>query len=185
MKLEIGHFGRNQTLCGWIFPSGKMLLCDINRGWGVGGSQGTERHIWSQSTFLEPNTVHPLLLERLAPHYLPILAPIWGENAALHYHFRGTLITRATHLHRSRLLPPSSRPHPRLPLSLAEDRQRWGIFCVFCSEKGKFELERWSEASKGTCNWAALDRISGNMKQQQLWRRVIASPGSYNALSSL
>lgn len=56
---------------------------------------------------------------------------------------------------------------------------------VFSSEKWKFESERWSEASKGTCNWAALDRLSGNMKQQQLWRRVIASPGLYNALSSL
>lgn len=46
----------------------------------------------------EPNAVHPLWLERLAPHYLPILASIWGENAVLRSHFRGTAITRATHL---------------------------------------------------------------------------------------
>lgn len=72
-----------------------------------------------------------------------------------------------------------------LPLRSVEDRQRWGILSVFCSENWKFESERWSKASKGTCNWAALDRLSGNMKQQQLWRRVIASLGLYNALSSL
>lgn len=47
----------------------------------------------------------------------------------------------------------------------------------FCSEELKFESERWREASKGTCNWAALDRLSGNMKQQQLWRRDNCLPG--------
>jgi len=130
----------------------------------------------------EPNTVHPLLLARLAPHYLPILAPIWGKNAALQSHFRGTLITRATHLNWRMIAPSLS---PSLPLRLVEDRLRWGILSVFCLEKCKFESERWSEASKGTCNWAALDTLSENMKQQQLWRRVIASPGSYNALSTL
>lgn len=84
-----------------------------------------------------------------------------------------------------RLRSPSRFLSLCLPLHSAEDRQRWGILSVFCPEKWKFESERWSEASKGTCNWAALDRLSGNMKQQQLWRRVIASLGLYNALSSL
>lgn len=135
----------------------------------------------------EPNTVHPLWLARLAPHYLPILAPIWGENAALQSHFRGTLITRATHLNWREIAPP---PPPLAFFPYVSHRSRLKTdtdeeSSVFCSEKWKFESERWSEASKGTCNWAALDRLSGNMKQQQLWRRVIASLGPYNALSSL
>lgn len=104
------------------------------------------------------------------------------KNAALQSHFRGTLITRVTHLNwREHCTPP-----PPVPLSLtclktdsAEE------FSVFCSEKWKSVSERWSRASKGKCNWAALDRLSRNMKRQQLWRRVIASQGSYNALSSL
>lgn len=136
----------------------------------------------------EPNTVHPLRLERQGPHYLPILASIWGENAALQSHFRGTVITRATHLNwkkdwaRPILL---SLPVSPTALGWRQTEMRSPLFLFFCSEKWKFESERWSEASKGTCNWADLDRLSGNMKQQQLWRRVIASLGLYNALSSL
>lgn len=147
------------------------------------GLQSEVRDVWSQSLSLS-QTVHPLWLARLAPHYLPILASIWGENAALQSHFRGTVITRATHLN-WRKIAQSRFLSLRLPVHSVEDRRRWGILSVFCSEKWKFESERWSEASKGTCNWAALDRLSGNMKQQQLWRRVIASLGLYNALSSL
>lgn len=84
-----------------------------------------------------------------------------------------------------RLRSPSRFLSPCLPLHSVEDRQGWGILSVFCSEKWKFELGRWSKASKDTCNWAALDRLSENMKRQRLWRRVIASLGPYNALSSL
>lgn len=82
-------------------------------------------------------------------------------------------------------LTPSHFLSSCLPLYLVEGRLRGGFISVFCSEKWKFESERWSKASKGTCNWADLDMLSGNMKQQQLWRRVIASLGLYNALSSL
>lgn len=136
----------------------------------------------------EPNTVHPLRLERQAPHYLPILASIWGENAALQSHFRGTVITRATHLNWKKRLSSSHlafSPRVSYCTRLKTDRDEESSLFFFCSEKWKFEFERWSEASKGTCNWADLDRLSGNMKQQQLWRRVIASLGLYNALSSL
>lgn len=82
-------------------------------------------------------------------------------------------------------LAPSRFLSSCLPLHSVEDRQRRGVLSVFCSEKWKFESGRWSKASKGTCNWADLDRLSGNMKQQQLWQRVIASLGLYNALLSL
>lgn len=162
-----------------------ILVGSQNEQWWERAAVRSERDMVPVSV-PEPNTVHPLWLARLAPHYLPILAPIWGENAALQSHFRGTLITRATHLNwRKIALPPSCFLSLCLSPLSAEDRHRWGILSVFCSEKWKFESERWSKASKGTCNWAALDRLSGNMKQQQLWRRVIASLGPYNALSSL
>lgn len=168
---------RNATL--WCWWGVKMSS-------GGRGLQSEVRDVWSQSLSLS-QTVHPLWLARLAPHYLPILASIWGENAALQSHFRGTVITRTPISAGERLpsLPESRFLSLRLLVHSVEDRQRWGILSVFCSEKWKFESERWSGASKGTCNWAALDRLSGNMKQQQLWRRVIASLGLYNALSSL
>lgn len=59
------------------------------------------------------------------------------------------------------------------------------FFCFLLWKVVKFESERWRKASKGRCNWADLDRLPGNIKQQQLWRRVIASLSLCNALSSL
>ena len=117
-------------------------------------------------------------------------------SAYLGFHLRGKCgrcsLTLEGHWSQEQLISTGERLHslscflsPCLPLHSAEDRQGWGILSVFCSEKWKFESGRWSKASKGTCNWAALDRLSGNMKQQWLWRRVIASLGPYNALSSL
>lgn len=85
------------------------------------GLQSEVSEIWSLVSIPEPNTVHPLWLARLVPHYQPILTSIWGENAALQSHFRGTLITRATHLNwRKIALPPLS-----LCLSMSPTALSW------------------------------------------------------------
>lgn len=148
------------------------------------GLQSEVREIWSQCLSLSQTQC---ILCDLQGWLLIILASIWGENAALQSHFRGTLITRATHLNwrKIALPPPLLVFSPRVSHRTRLKTEMRNPLCFFGSEKWKFESERWSEASKGTCNWAALDRLSGNMKQQQLWRRVIASLGLYNALSSL
>lgn len=87
-------------------------------------------------------------------------------------HFGRTVITRATDLNWNRL---PCQPPQLMSSTTFGWIQRWGTFSVSYSEKWECESERWSKASKGRCNWADLDRLPGNIKQQQLWRRVIAS----------
>lgn len=123
----------------------------------------------------EPKAVYSLWLPNQAPHYLPILGCIWGKN----------VLTLEGQWSQEQLISTGTDCPVSSPSRCLGWRQRWGAFSVSYSEKWKFESERWSKASKGRCNWADLDRLPGNIKQQQLWRRVIASLGLCNALSSL
>lgn len=157
-----------------------MLVGSQNEQWWERAAVRSEKDMVPVSV-PEPNTVHPLWLLIICLSWLPSDEKTQRCSLTLEGHWsQEQLISTGERLH-----SPSCFLSLCFPLHSVEDIQRWGILSVFCSEKWKFESERWSEASKGTCNWAALDRLSGNMKQQQLWRRVIASLGPYNALSSL
>lgn len=99
----------------------------------------------------EPNTVHPLWLERLAPHYLPILASIWGENAVLQAHFRGPEITAASPLKREGRL--SRVPSCSVAPSAPGWRHRWGDSPppapFFCARKsGSLSLSEMEQSFK-------------------------------------
>lgn len=186
IKLEWSQFGRNYVFRAIISLPDRMLFCDTagESKWAVvreGCSQKWERYGPSVCPW--------------AKHSASSITGKPGSSLSTYlcFHLRGkcsvavSLWRDTDHKSKSSQLEKDCAfsPPPRLPLHPVEDSQGWGILSVFCSEKWKFESGRWSKASKGTCNWAALDRLSGNMKQQQLWRRVIASLGPYNALSSL
>lgn len=197
-KLEIkrfkwSQFAGNYAFCWIIFPPDKKSYFCKNGGeskWAVAmrnlvrreqDSYGPSCPFLSQTQCILCYWQGWILI--ICPSWLPFEEKMQRCSLTLEGHWsQEQLISTRLHPSPSLSLPPP--PPPASPLCLVEGRQRWAILC-FLLKKWKFESERWSEASKGTCNWAALDRLSGNMKQQQLWRRVIASPGSYNALSSL
>lgn len=180
------HF--RQVYFDFISLHGWMSFCDTGGTWTAGGErpQSELREMWSHCLSLsQTQCIHCdwqgklliICLSRLPSEEkmrrcILTLEGQWSQEQLIS---TGKKIALTPSRFLSSWLPPHS----------VEDRQRRGVRSVFCSETWKFESGRWSKASKGTCNWADLDSLSGNMKQQQLWRRVIASLGLYNALLSL
>jgi len=151
-----------------------MLFCDTGgkSEWEVVGEGCSQKWaIWSQCLY--PSQTHASRVTSEAGSSLS-WRPSEEKMPRCSLTFEG-------HWSQEQRIPPGKIALPCLAFVLHTDGE--GESSLFSAHKNG--SLRWSEASEGTCKWAALDRLSGNMKRQQLWRRVIASLGLYNALLSL